>query len=128
MIWYSSFYNKKYKWLSSQYIYILYFFNKLIVYLDLFFFNLFWVEFETTSLSYGYKKYTIINLNETRFFKPITAYLVNINSFNIVLNLYYKTNLQKFKVSTEDKVNESFFIKAKNLIITNKLFFIKKVI
>ena len=126
MIWYSTFYNKYYKWLSSQYLYFLYFFNKLTVYLDLFFFNLFWVEYEKTTLSYGYKKYTLWAKNELRFYKPVTAYLINLKNLNLILNIYYKTNLQKFKSILYENDYDTTYTKSKNFNTINTLFFFKR--
>ncbi len=123
MIWYSTFYNKHQKWLSSQYLYFLYFFNKLTVYLDLYFFNLFWVDFEKTTLSYGFRKYTLLTKNETRFFKPVTSYLINLRTNNLILNIYYKTNLQNFK-STSSHTNSYNFI-DNSINLANRTFYFK---
>jgi hypothetical protein len=124
MIWYSTFYNKHQKWLSSQYLYFLYFFNKLTVYLDLYFFNLFWVEFEKTTLCYGFKKYTLFVKNETRFFKPVTAYLINLRTNNLIINIYYKTSLERFKSSllnyNKDNFNSIKFAKSAVRLFYNK--------
>lgn len=126
MIWYSTFYNKHYKWLSSQSLYFLIFFNKLTVYLDLFFFNLFWVIFEKTTFHYGFKKFSIFKKHETRFFKPVTSYLVNTSNANLVFNIYYKTSLERFQeVSFKLKVNsEEFGVESHGIRMINKLFFI----
>ncbi len=127
MIWYSTFYSKYYKWLSSQSLYFLFFFNKLTIYLDLFFFNLFWVSFEKTHFHYGFKKYSFFKKHETRFFKPVTSYLVNAQQANLVLNVYYKTSLQRFQsIGFTLKVNpKEFSLEEHGIKMINKLFFLK---
>lgn len=127
MIWYSTFYNKHYKWLSSQSIYFLYFFNKLTVYLDLFFYNLFWIPFEKTHWSYGIKKMSYFKAHETRFFKPVTSYLISTNRANLIFNLYYKTSLQRFQaISFDLKVNPTAFgMESSGIKKITKLFFLK---
>lgn len=126
MIWYSTFYNNNYKWLSSQSLYFLYFFNKLTVYLDLFYLNLFWVQFEKTSLSYGFKKTTKLHKNETRFFKPVTSYLVNLGYINLVFNLYYKTSLGRFQSIFSEKKSSPYVygLETQNIKTINKMFYI----
>ena len=97
MIWYSTFYFKNYKWLSSQYLYFLYFLNKIFIFLDFFIGEFMWVKF--------YKKYLYSNAvyssklvyKKVRFFKPVTSYVINLNSKLLVFNLYYKTTLQQFQ-------------------------------
>ena len=125
MIWYSTFYTKHYQWLSSQSLYFLYFFNKLTVYLDMFFINLFWIHFEKTSLFYGFKKITIFSKRETRFFKPVTSYLVNTSKTNLIFNIFYKTNLQRFKkdVSVEDHDLLRYKFHDRNINNLNKIFY-----
>lgn len=127
MIWYSTFYNKHYKWLSAQSIYFLYFFNKLTIYLDLFFYNLLWVSFEKTTLHYGFKKVSYFKVQETRFFKPVTSYLITTNRANLVFNLYYRTNLQRFQaISFDLKVNPTAFgLEEQGISVIKKIFFLK---
>lgn len=109
MTWYTTYYFKHYKWLASQNLYLLYFFNKLFVYLDFLFCKFFWVEFYDTQL-YGYKpKGKLPKFLKERFFKPVTSYLVNIHTKVIFFNLYYKPNFEHFQ--SFDKVEE--------VIITN---------
>lgn len=97
MIWYVTYYYKHYKWLSSQYIYLLYFLNKLFVYLDFFYSKLFW-EVSPRRYFYGSpKKSIIVKRRKTRFFYPVTSYLVNLAKTSIFFNLYYKTTLENFQ-------------------------------
>ena len=97
MIWYSTYYFKHYKWLSSQNLYLLYFFNKLFVYLDLFHLSLLWVKPYSIYFYQDEKRPLFTNFERIRFFKPVTSYLVNANNKCIFFNLYYKTTLETFQ-------------------------------
>lgn len=125
MIWYSTYYSKYYKWLSSQTIFFLYFFNKLTVFTDLFFFKLMWVFFEKTSLSYGTKIIKFRELNEKRYFKPVTSYLISLKSKNIIINVFYKTSLQRFQqINWKTRVVVSPEILCKNIKFLKKIIFL----
>lgn len=97
MVWYTTYYSKHYKWLSSQNLYLLYFFNKLFVYLDFFFFNLLWVTFYDTHLYFFKRKSHKSKAIKQRFFKPVTAYLIALENKSIFINIYYKTSLERFQ-------------------------------
>lgn len=127
MIWYSTFYTTYYKWFSSQSLYFLYFFNKLTVYLDLFYLKLFWIPFEKTSWHYGEKISSVFVKNELRFYKPVTSYLVGTKEANLVFNLYYRTNLERFQNMSSDKFKFSnvFGVTERNFKIIQKMFFNK---
>lgn len=125
MIWYSTYYFKHYKWLSSQNLYLLYFFNKLFVYLDFFFFNLLWIKPYTTYFYQTPVKRSFSTYEKFRFFKPITSYLVTINTTSIFFNLYYKTSLETFQAlnrKAEVYSDDFFEIMAENSRL-EKMFF-----
>lgn len=130
MIWYSTFYTNYYKWFSAQSLYFLYFFNKLTVYLDVFYLKLFWVSFESTSWHYGYKISSVFSKNELRFYKPVTSYLVGTKKANLLLNLYYKTNLERFQSMSSEKFKFSniFGVTERNYKLIQKLFYNRKLI
>lgn len=97
MVWYTTFFYKHYKWLSSQNLYMLYFLNKIFVYLDMIFEELHWIEFYSRNL-YKTKRNSIKSyFFKERFSRPFTSYLININSKLLVFNLYYVTNLENFQ-------------------------------
>ena len=97
MIWYSTYYFKHYTWLSSQYIYLLYFLNKLFVYLDFFFASLLWTRPYNTYLTKRSRARVHIAFKKIRFYKPVTAYLVELKRKAIIFNVYYKTTLEKLR-------------------------------
>lgn len=100
MIWYVTLFYKHYRWLSSQYIYFLYFLNKLFIYLDFFFSKFVW---NVTLKNYFYsylQKPLITKYKKIRFFYPVTAYLVRLPRCNIFFNVFYKTTLDKFQMLT----------------------------
>lgn len=97
MVWYTTFFFKYYKWLSSQNTYLLYFFNKLYVYIDFIFSKLLWLTFYTTNLYY-YKKSKVRNyLRRHRFYKPLTTYLINIGVKFLLVSIHYRTSLETFQ-------------------------------
>jgi hypothetical protein len=100
MVWYTTFYMKHYKWLSSQNLYLMYFFNKLFVYLDFLFYELLWVIPYRECLYYSKSTKTFTKLSKVRFFKPLTCYMVSLGSMLIIFNLYYKTSLEAFQKVT----------------------------
>lgn len=102
MVWYTTFYFKHYKWLSSQNLYLLYFFNKLFVYLDFLFVDLLWLKHYKTYLYYTPRTSVFVSYKQIRFFKPVTSYLVNANDTYLIFNIYYKTTLEAFQ-----KLNET---------------------
>lgn len=77
-------------------------------------------------MGYGDRKYTLLVKNETRFFKPITAYLINLRTINLVINVYYKTNLQRFKSLLLDKEVFALHEQVRSRRLADKLFFIRK--
>lgn len=100
MVWYTTFYFNHYKWLSSQNLYLLYFFNKLFVYLDFLFLELVWVKPYKTNLYHTKTKTKPQQISKIRFFKPLTSYLVNVKEVYVIFNLYYKTTLEAFQKVT----------------------------
>lgn len=115
MIWYTTYYCKHYKWLSAQNLYLLYFFNKLFVYLDFLFFNLLWVDFYNPHLYSFRRKARLPKFYKQRFFKPVTSYFVTLTNKSIFFNIYYKTSLEKFQ-SMNDSVetrSDDFRLKLK---------------
>lgn len=123
MIWYTTYYYKHYKWLSSQNLYLLFFFNKLFIYLDFLFFNLMWVDFYSINLYHFTKKAHLPKFTKQRFFKPVTSYLVTINTKTIFFNIYYKTSLEKFQSlnNKTDSVIEDFRVKLRETSRLSKL-------
>lgn len=97
MIWYSTYYCKYYKWLSSQNLYLLYFFNKLFVYLDFFFFNLLWLRPYTTYFYTTPVRPSRMRYNRFKYVSPVTSYLVTLGTRSIFFNIYYKTSLEHFR-------------------------------
>jgi hypothetical protein len=84
--------------------------------------------FERDSLFYGFKKFSIFKKHETRFFKPISSYLINTSQANLVINVYYKTSLERFQeIGFKLKVNpKEFGLEEAGVKQINKLFFLKK--
>ena len=117
MIWYSTYYEKHYKWLSSQTLYFMYFLNKMLVYLRFFFRIFLWLPFEKSYILDN-KKLRQPNIkNKGRYFKPVTAYIVNIKNVLIVYNVYYLTSLAKFQ---KTPAQEDIIPFAENLFSSNR--------
>lgn len=123
MVWYTTYYYKHYKWLSSQNLYLLYFFNKLFVYLDFLFFNLFWVDFYSTQLYSNRLRARRSKFTKQRFFRPITSYLIALNNSSAFINIYYKTSLEKFQNlnAQQTSVTHNFNTELKEFNIMNRL-------
>ena len=94
MLWYTTFFYKYYKWLSSQYLYLIYFLNKLFIYIDFIFSKLQWLTFYSTNLYINNKKSVKSILKKHRFYKPLTSYLINIGTKLSLINIYYATSLE----------------------------------
>lgn len=107
MIWYTTFYFKYYKWLSSQTLYFLYFLNKLFVYLDFFFSKLLWIKPYNTYLYDQPRRRDFTKRIRIRYFKPVTAYLATFDNVSIVFNLFYKTTLERFQAMDAKKDEET---------------------
>ena len=90
-------------------MYLLYFFNKLFIFLDLFFVNCLWVKPYTTYLYASYRKPSKLRLKKIKFFKPVTSYLVNLGTRCIVFNLYYKTTLEQLISLTAKNEEQPMF-------------------
>jgi hypothetical protein len=75
----------------------MYFLNKLLVYLRFFFKVLLWLPFEKTYIVDNKKLGKPIIKNKGRYFKPVTAYVVNIKNVLVIYNVYYLTSLAKFQ-------------------------------
>jgi hypothetical protein len=122
MVWYTTFFYKYYKWLSSQSIYLLYFINKLFVYTDFIFSKLLWISFYSTNL---YKKNLPTQrpfFKKKKFFKPLTCYIINTGRSLSIVNIFYKTTLENFQElskRTDEKkkktINLNFDKKFKNI-------------
>ena len=128
MVWYTTFFYKYYKWLSSQYIYILYFFNKLFVYIDFLFSKLQWINFYSKNL-YSVKKFKVRSyLRRHRFYKPLTSYLINIGLNFSLINIYYKTTLETFQELDKSSKEVSKVTVNKKLLANriSSLFFLSK--
>ncbi len=101
MIWYSTFFHKHYRWLSSQNLYLLCYLNKLLISINYFNRSLLWTPYEYPTTSWnsieGFKLIKSKHKANMRFFKPVTSYFVSINSSMILINLYYSTSLERFQ-------------------------------
>lgn len=126
MTWYSNYYYKYYKWLSSQNLYLLIFFNKILIKSTLNNTRLLWNEKESSSLYF--KLIKIKNkrvIKHDKFKQYMTSYFLDLNSLSILYNVYYYTSLERFKKSIEFKQNKNklnLAINSKN----NMVFFTKK--
>lgn len=123
MVWYTTYYYKHYKWLSSQNLYLLYFFNKLFVYLDFLFFNLLWVDFYSTQLYSNRLKAKRSKFTKQRFFRPVTSYLIALNNASVFINIYYQTSLEKFQNlnAREVTITHNFNTELKEYNAINRL-------
>lgn len=100
MIWFTTFYYKHYKWLSSQTLYLLFFFNKLFVYLDYFFAKPLFTEKFHLIYKVNLKKKRKVKQSLIKFFKPVTAYLIRTGNTYTIINLFYKNTLETFQGHT----------------------------
>lgn len=100
MIWFSTFYYKYYKWMSSQYLYFLYFFNKIFTFLDFFFLNLCWVPFELSSWTWEYQLYPASRRRVRINLKPVTSYLINLNKKIVIYNIFHKSKFGQTSADT----------------------------
>jgi hypothetical protein len=83
-----------------------------------------WVFFEKTSLSYGNKINKFTELNEKRYFKPVTSYLISLKSKNLVINIFYKTSLQRFQqIGWKPEIIASTRVLHKNISFLKKIIF-----
>lgn len=129
MVWYTTFYQKNYKWLSTQNLYLLYFLNKLLVYVDFIFSELFWLKFYSTNLYYTKRVSVKPIFKKTKFYKPVTSYLVSLGLGFSLINIYYKSSLEIFQELNEAKApktrktNEEILVELK---LSNLFFRIKK--
>lgn len=103
MVWFTTFFSKYYKWLSSNQLYLIYIFNYYLLLLNFILKNTLWIKFET---KYLYKVNKIKNKKrkyiKTKFFKYITSYIIEETSILIICNLYYKGSLDRFKKSVSN--------------------------
>jgi hypothetical protein len=124
MIWYITYYYKHYKWLSAQYIYLLYFLNKLFVYLDFLFYKITWVNFVHNDFYMCLKPKLYIDCGKKRFFYPVTAYFVSLPRVSIFFNLFYKTSLDKFQsLNKKNSLELSPYWKENDLINIKLMFY-----
>ncbi len=125
MLWYTTFYYKYYKWMSSQYLYLIYFFNKLFIYIDFIFSKLQWLTFFSTNLYINSRKRVKSKLKNHRFNRPLTSYLINVGNKFSLINIYYATTLetlQEFNKSNIKKFNYSLKYKLLDKKISNILY------
>ena len=125
MIWYTTYYYKYYKWLSSQYLYLLYFLNKLFVYLDFLFYRITWVHFVNKIYYICDKPKPLTEFGKKRFFYPVTSYFVSLPKINIFFNLFYKTSLDKFQSLNKKNTTELLPYWQERDISTIKFMFYK---
>ena len=114
MLWYTTFFYKYYKWLSSQYIYLVYFFNKLFIFIDIIFSKLQWLSFYSTNLYLVQKNKVKSLITRHRYHKPLTSYLINIGSNFSLINIYYSTTLETFQELNKSQIADngrSFYLK-----------------
>jgi hypothetical protein len=97
MIWYTTFFYKYYRWLSSQSIYLLYFINKILVYTNFIFSKLLWISFYSNNLYIKKIPKQIPRFKKKKFFKPLTSYLINTGQSLSIVNIFYKTTLENFQ-------------------------------
>lgn len=116
MVWYTTFFYKYYKWLSSQSIYLLYFLNKLLVYTEFIFSDLLWVYFYSTQLYKEKLPKKTPFFKKIKFFKPVTSYIVNCGYSLVIINLFYNTSLENFQELNRriEKKKKNNFIKVEN--------------
>lgn len=129
MVWYTTMYYKHYKWLSSQNIYLLFFFNKLFIYIDFIFSKLLWLSFYSVDLYTSEHPSVKSFFSKTRFYKPVTSYLVNTGANFSLINIYYRSTLETFQQFNEvtslwkKKTNEEKLVEFK---LSNLFFKLKK--
>ena len=125
MVWYTTYYYKYYKWLSSQNLYLLYFFNKLFVYLDFLFIELMWLTFYQTWLYTGSHKTPRIRSLKQKFLKPVTSYLVMMETQSIFINIYYKTSLERFQNLDKEFIfiQDKFYLKLQKTKKLQRVYF-----
>lgn len=95
------------------------------MFLDFFFIELFWIPFELTSLTWGYKTYKELTIVHSRLTKPITSYLINLNQKLLVYNIYYRSNLsqlQALAIQSNKEDAEPFSSDTWNSVYTLKTF------
>ena len=92
MVWYTTFYEKHYKWLSMNLLILLFFYIKILCHYNIF-----------SSLNIWKKKKKKIKFNfiNYRFFYPVTCYIVDFQSFLLLYNFFYKTSIEKFQFITD---------------------------
>lgn len=95
----------------------------MLVYLRFFFKTFLWVPYEKTYLLDNVQLPSVFIKNNLRYFKPVTAYIINIKSSLIVYSVYYLTSLAKFKKIARFSVTLSFAPQGANLSRKNFLYF-----
>ena len=113
MIWYSTIYNKYYKWISANILYLSFTYLKILTKFNLFNLELLW----SNTVKKKLKTVPIVN----KFFSPFTLYIVDYSNFIVIYNLYYKVDLTRFKyisdlVLIKNQKNKSKQLKKKNLV------------
>ena len=103
MTWFTTFFSKYYKWLSSTQLYLLYIFNYYILMLNYINKNSLWINFESLYLYKSFKNNEKKKLIQLKFFKYITSYIIEEKNLLIICNLYYKGSLNRFKSTISDK-------------------------
>lgn len=61
-----------------------------------------------------------------KFFKPVTAYLINFNTKNLIINMYYKSSLARFQEISATHEEELYSDSTEALIQSSfsRLFFL----
>lgn len=99
MTWYVTVYNKYYKWLSLNLLFCTFMFIKILTTFDLLNLKLIWQDGVLTKYSHE----RMFN----KFFYPVTLYIVDMGSFSLIYNFFYKTSLERFQFITEYTKNKN---------------------
>ena len=109
MTWYSTIYNKNYKWLSSNYLFILNLIFKVKFLINNF--NFFWNKKQNIlniNFNRNNYKFLVTHKFENKNFINLNTYLIDFELFILVLNLYLQTDFFFLK---KKKKKKKFLIK-----------------
>ncbi len=98
MTWYVTIYSKYYKWLSLNLLFCTFMFIKILTTFDLFNLKLIWQD--DTLTKYSHER--LFN----KFFYPVTLYIIDMGSFLLMYNFFYRTSLERFQFITEYTKNK----------------------
>jgi len=99
MVWYTTFYNKYYKWLSMNIMFLVYIYIKILTRIDVFNLQLIW------NLVYSNPNHSILG---DKFFYPVSIFIVNTNNFILLYNFFYQSTLDKFQLISEQQVSSRY--------------------